>query len=130
MLTFPTPISAVAEDIFYGIACWLLFHIFFLSSANFFQNYFFQKILSGTLSEWQTVWIQIRTDILSVLIWVQTVCKGYQQTTLVAASKLIFMENKAIYLTCEIKFSLVAKAKQYHLLQCFWSFFSLLTTCL
>ena len=24
------------------------------------------------------VWIQIRTDILSVLIWVQTVCKGYQ----------------------------------------------------
>ena len=35
-------------------------------------------ILSGTLSECQTLWIQIRTDILSVLIWVQTVCKGYQ----------------------------------------------------
>ena len=35
----------------------------------------------------QTVWIQIRTDILSVLIWVQTVCKGYQQTTKVASSK-------------------------------------------
>ena len=33
------------------------------------------------------VWIQIRTDILSVLIWVQTVCKGYQQTTKVAARK-------------------------------------------
>ena len=29
----------------------------------------------------QTVWIYIRTDILSVLIWVQTVCKGCQQTT-------------------------------------------------
>ena len=28
----------------------------------------------------QTVWIQIRPDILSGLIWVQTVCKGYQQT--------------------------------------------------
>ena len=29
----------------------------------------------------QTVWIQIRPDILSGLIWVQTVCKGYQQMT-------------------------------------------------
>ena len=45
-----------------------------LSSADFFQNYFFQKILSGTLSECQTVWIQ-------------TVCKGYQQTTKVASCK-------------------------------------------
>ena len=26
------------------------------------------------------VWIQIRTNILLVLIWVQTVCKGNQQT--------------------------------------------------
>ena len=39
------------------------------------------KNLSGTLSECQTFWIQISTDILSVLIWVQTVCKEYQQTT-------------------------------------------------
>ena len=31
----------------------------------------------------QKMWIQIRPDILSGLIWVQTVCKGYQQTTLV-----------------------------------------------
>ena len=46
-----------------------------------------QKILPGTLSECQIVWIQIRTDILSVLIWVQTVCKRYQQTTKVAATK-------------------------------------------
>ena len=34
------------------------------------------------------VWIQIRTDVLSVLIWVQTVYKGNQQTTTkVPASK-------------------------------------------
>ena len=33
-------------------------------------------------TEYQTVWIQIRPDALSGLIWVQTVCKGYQQTTL------------------------------------------------
>ena len=39
------------------------------------------KNLSGTLSECHTFWTQISTDILSVLIWVQTVCKGYQQTT-------------------------------------------------
>ena len=35
----------------------------------------------------QTVWIQIRPDILSGLIWVQTVCKGYQQMSKVAASE-------------------------------------------
>ena len=32
------------------------------------------------------VWIQIRTNILSILIWVQTVCKGYQQMIIVATS--------------------------------------------
>ena len=37
-----------------------------------------------TPSECQTVWIQIRTDLLSVLIWVKTVCKRYQQMTLKA----------------------------------------------
>ena len=57
-----------------------------LSSADLFRNWLFQKILSGTLSECQMVWIQIRTDILSVPIWVQTVCNGYQHTTKVAAS--------------------------------------------
>ena len=35
-------------------------------SADLFQNKLFQKILSGALSECQTVCIQIRTDILSV----------------------------------------------------------------
>ena len=45
----------------------------------------FQKILSRTLSECQTVWIQIRTDIMSVLIGVKTVTKDYQQTAKVNA---------------------------------------------
>ena len=52
----------------------------FLSSAEFFQNQLFRKILSGIPSECQTAWIQIRPDILSDLIWVQNVCKSYQQT--------------------------------------------------
>ena len=33
-------------------------------------------------TECQTDWIQSRPDILSGLIWFQTVCKSYQQTTL------------------------------------------------
>ena len=45
-----------------------------------------KKKNSGIPSEFQTVWIKIRTDVLSGLIWVQTVCKGYQQTTIVATS--------------------------------------------
>ena len=45
---------------------------------NFFQNLLFQEILSRALSESQMVWIEIRTDILSVLTWVQTVYKGFQ----------------------------------------------------
>ena len=48
----------------------------------FFQKFFFfRKILSGIPSECQTVWIQIRPNILLGLIWVQTVCKCYQQMT-------------------------------------------------
>ena len=36
----------------------------------------YPKILSGIQSGSQTVWAQIRMDILSILIWVQTVFKG------------------------------------------------------
>ena len=59
------------------------FCMLFLSSADFFQNQLFRKILSGIPSEYQTVWIQIRPNMLSGLIWVQIVSKHYQQTTLV-----------------------------------------------
>ena len=52
----------------------------------FFKINFFKKYLSGIPSECQIIWIQIRPDILSGLIWIQTVCKGYQQTTKVATS--------------------------------------------
>ena len=36
------------------------------TSADFFPNYLFQKNLSWTLSGCESVWIQIRTDILSI----------------------------------------------------------------
>ena len=54
-----------------------------LSCADFSKK----KNLSGTLPECQTVWIQIRTDILLVLIWIQNVCLGYQQAPKVNTSK-------------------------------------------
>ena len=41
----------------------------------------FKKKLSGMPSMYQTVWILIRPDNLSGLIWVQTACKSYLQTT-------------------------------------------------
>ena len=60
---------------------WKFFHAFLLSADFFFQNELFRKILSGIPSECQTDWIQFRPDIFSGLIWVQFVCKGYEQTT-------------------------------------------------
>ena len=41
---------------------------------TFCKSNFSNKNLSGTLSKCQRAWIQIRSDIMSVLIWVQTVC--------------------------------------------------------
>ena len=40
------------------------FFMLLLSSADLFQNYFFQKILSGTQLVYQMAWTQIRTDIV------------------------------------------------------------------
>ena len=51
---------------------------------NIFKNIY---NISGTLSECQTVWIPIRAKALSVLIWVQTLCKENQQMKKVAASR-------------------------------------------
>ena len=59
-------------------SCFCCRLLIFISKSTFSKK-FFQYIV--TLPECQTVWIQIRTDVLSVLIWVQTVCKGSQPTT-------------------------------------------------
>ena len=48
------------------------------------QNELFRTIVSRIQSECQIDWIQIRPEVLLGLIWVQTVCKDFQQTTLVA----------------------------------------------
>ena len=63
---------------------------FYCRLLTFYKITFFRKKKHslGTLSECQTVWTQIRIDVLSVLIWVQTVCKGYQQTIQVATGNI------------------------------------------
>ena len=53
--------SQIQETII-NSAPWEIFHVF-LPSADFFQNQLFQTILSETLSDGQTDWIQIRPDI-------------------------------------------------------------------
>ena len=45
----------------------------------FFLNGHFKNIFKDQYQS-QTVWIQIRTDVMLVQICVQTVCKGNQQT--------------------------------------------------
>ena len=58
----------------FGVVCLLFFKIML-------------KNLSGALSECQAIRIQLRTDVLTVLNWAQTVCKGYKQTAKVAISR-------------------------------------------
>ena len=54
-------------------AYWVIFHAFYRLLLFFFLKInFFEKNLSG-ISVCKTVW----------MIWIQSVCQGYQQTTLV-----------------------------------------------
>ena len=52
------------------------FLCFFCLLLNFREINF-----SGIPSKWPTVWIQVRPNFLSGLIWVETVCKCNQQKT-------------------------------------------------
>ena len=54
---------------------------FYFCLLTFFEIKFLQINYLGPPSECQIVWTQIKTDILLVFILVQTVCKGYWQTT-------------------------------------------------
>ena len=66
----------------------------------FFQNQLFWKILSGISSECHTVCILIKSDVLSGLICVQTVCKSYQQTTLVGKELMTCWHSLVGSLNC------------------------------
>ena len=54
---------------------------------NFFQNYLFQKHISGHYPSIKQFVIQIMYGVLLVLICVQNVCKGYQHTKNVTVNK-------------------------------------------
>ena len=55
----------------------------FLVVCFFFKINIFEKFFQEYIQIVKTVWIQIRPDFLSGLIWVQIVCKDSKQTTLV-----------------------------------------------
>ena len=59
----------------------------FVAYRFFFPKSTSLKILSGKPPECQTVWIQIRSELLSGLIWVQAVSNSYQRTTLIGKRK-------------------------------------------
>ena len=74
--------SLLLNDIFFCkcpvliyLHAWELF-VFYFRLLTFFKIKFLKKKHPGPPSECQTIWSQIKTDILSlVFIWVQTVCK-------------------------------------------------------
>ena len=73
------------QSIFSFNICMLVnFSFFSCCLLTFFKTKLFQKVISGTLSESYSL---DPDQTFSVLIWVQTDCKGYQQKTKVAASK-------------------------------------------
>ena len=83
--TLPKTFGPATQNthIFYlALPYWVILHSFIVVFRLFFKINFFGKIHSGTPSECQTVWIQIRTDTVSALIWVQTVCKGDKKSPL------------------------------------------------
>ena len=68
---------------------WIIMYVsvFLLSVESFSKLTFSKYNYSGTLSEWQIVWIQIRPHRMCGLNCVQTVCKGCKQMTKVATSR-------------------------------------------
>ena len=51
---------------------------------------------SGISPECQTDWIQIRSDVSLGLIWVQFICKGFEQTALVLDKELSRMDTPGL----------------------------------
>ena len=76
----------VSSSLFLAIHLWkntaALTHCL-LGNFSCFLFVFFEKFLQEYHMWSQIVRIQIRPDVLSGLVWVQTVCKGHQQMTLV-----------------------------------------------
>ena len=74
------------------------FSFFCCQLLTFFIIYFFKKKSFRNTK----VWFKIRTHVLTVLIWVFSVCKGHKQMTYVATSKEK-VKNGNIFLTSSWK---------------------------
>ena len=55
------------------LKCLVIWHGFFAPADSVFKNQFIEKNLSGIPYDFQADWIQIMPDLLSRLIWVQSV---------------------------------------------------------
>ena len=99
------------------------FACFFVICGFFF---FFSRIPS----ECQTIWIQIKPSIFFCLIWVQTVCKGYQQTTKVA-TKRGKSQNKEVFALSHLTMSDFSPLTQKFFLRIFglWDVYVCLCVC-
>ena len=69
-----------------NITCFFVICGFFFLKLTFSKKKKKKKKIFQENHQCQTGLIQIRPNVLSGLIWVQTVCKGYQQMTNVATS--------------------------------------------
>ena len=66
--------------------------MFFVICCFFFKiNFQARTIRPGKPPECKTDWIQIRPDVLSGLIRLQSVCKGYDHTKLVVNELRVFL---------------------------------------
>ena len=81
-------ICLLLENIIHSSICMLgCFSCFYRRLLTYLKIDFFKKFFQEHCQSVKRFLIQIKTGILRVLIWVQTVCKGYQQTTKLEARK-------------------------------------------
>ena len=78
---------------------------FYFRLLTFFKIKFLKINRPWIPSECQTVWIQIKTDILLVFIWVQTVCKRLLADDKINHCKLILNMSNHWIPTTHIAFS-------------------------
>ena len=69
---------------------------FFLSSADIFFKIIFLKTFDQENYKCQTAWAQIRPDVVSGLICIQTVCKVYQQILFLSFDSLLPIDNLSV----------------------------------
>ena len=90
-------IFKLINPIYHLLLCMLGIFAYFLA---IFKINFFLRIISEHSLECQTVWIQIKPDNMSGLIWVQTVCSGHQQMTKVVTCRQT-VNTRAVSFVCQ-----------------------------